>query len=588
MNYSELNDEQKAAIKQTGDVLLIACPGSGKTRTLIHKIASTLQQIESHREFVVALTYTHVAADEVRERIDALGVDTTQLWVGTIHSFCLQWILKPYSVYHPQLQKGFTVIDILEREILLDEISKKFQLTRYDCNYHATADGYEVDQSIPSGKRDKVSQIVAEYNERLAKSQQIDFEVMLKSAYDLLAKCEQIAPRLGKMFRLIAVDEFQDTHDIQYQIVTSIIKNSSGKTSLFMVGDPNQAIYGSLGGVAYSREKIEHLTGRSITQCSLTRNYRSSKKIVDFYSHFAVSHSEIVAANSNSKWCGELYYFEKTHKNDLVSLISKLIQYNISELGVRPEEIGIVAPWWIHLASLTRGLVEALPNYDFNGPGLSPFGENRDNFWYKIARIALTEPSPELYPKRFRWAREIIDQLVDSGELAEGTEARDLLRVANDFSIDSNLGIEFLREFFSAFIRKLNIELNPTGEVYQQQESFIERTCRRIKLVRDREKVDLDDIETFRKVFRPKTGITISTIHGVKGAEFDTVIAFGLLEGIVPHFSEPESKKVNSAKRLLYVTGSRARKNLYLVSEQGRGKNSTEVLQSVWSGFYSS
>ena len=83
-------------------------------------------------------------------------------------------------------------------------------------------------------------------------------------------------------------------------------------------------------------------------------------------------------------------------------------------------------------------------------------------------------------------------------------------------------------------------------------------------------------IDAFRKVFQQKKGITISTNHGVKGAEFDTVIAFGLLDGYVPHFSE--SNKEESAKRILYVIASRARKNLYLISEQGRNKTPTPIL----------
>ena len=78
------------------------------------------------------------------------------------------------------------------------------------------------------------------------------------------------------------------------------------------------------------------------------------------------------------------------------------------------------------------------------------------------------------------------------------------------------------------------------------------------------------------KSFNKKKGITISANHGVKGAEFDTVIAFGLLDGYVPHFSE--SNKEEGAKRILYVIASRARKNLYLISEQGRNKTPTPIL----------
>ena len=78
----------------------------------------------------------------------------------------------------------------------------------------------------------------------------------------------------------------------------------------------------------------------------------------------------------------------------------------------------------------------------------------------------------------------------------------------------------------------------------------------------------IGDIETFRKVFKSRTGITISTIHGVKGAEFDAVIAYALLEDMVPHFNDPNGQV--SAMMLLYVIGSRARKNLHLISERER------------------
>jgi superfamily I DNA/RNA helicase len=94
----------------------------------------------------------------------------------------------------------------------------------------------------------------------------------------------------------------------------------------------------------------------------------------------------------------------------------------------------------------------------------------------------------------------------------------------------------------------------------------------------------INDISFFKKAFREKTGITVSTIHGVKGAEFDVVIAFGLLEGMVPHFNEAAGEV--AANKLLYVIGSRARKHLHLLSESGRPRgrwgsySATEVLSA--------
>ncbi|WP_447870195.1 3'-5' exonuclease [Serratia fonticola] len=89
----------------------------------------------------------------------------------------------------------------------------------------------------------------------------------------------------------------------------------------------------------------------------------------------------------------------------------------------------------------------------------------------------------------------------------------------------------------------------------------------------------MNQVSFFKKVFRERTGITVSTIHGVKGAEFDVVIAFGLLEGMVPHFNEVNGHV--AASRLLYVLSSRARKNLHLISELGRQRGRYGVYTST-------
>ncbi|MBF4243354.1 UvrD-helicase domain-containing protein, partial [Vibrio anguillarum] len=107
----DLNDQQVDAIRQAGNVLLKACPGSGKTRTLTYKIALELSKLTDEKRWIVAITYTNRAADEIRERIELLGVETSQLWIGTIHSFCLEWIIKPYGIYHDKLKNGFKVIN---------------------------------------------------------------------------------------------------------------------------------------------------------------------------------------------------------------------------------------------------------------------------------------------------------------------------------------------------------------------------------------------------------------------------------------------------------------------------------------------
>jgi predicted ATP-dependent endonuclease of OLD family len=121
---------QEKAVLQDGHVFLVACPGSGKTRTLTYKAAYELSRLTSSKQYVVAITYTHRAADEIKERIEALGVDTEQLWIGTIHSFCLEWILKPYFIYHPTLKSGFTILGAHESEEILTRLCGPYRNPR--------------------------------------------------------------------------------------------------------------------------------------------------------------------------------------------------------------------------------------------------------------------------------------------------------------------------------------------------------------------------------------------------------------------------------------------------------------------------
>jgi len=118
---NKLDNEQEAAINAVGNVLLIACPGSGKTHTLVNKVAKELSAIETHREFIIAITYTNNAAEEMKIRIKKMGIDVSQLWVGTIHSFCLEWILRPYSMYTESLSGKFEIIDEKKQELKEDQ-----------------------------------------------------------------------------------------------------------------------------------------------------------------------------------------------------------------------------------------------------------------------------------------------------------------------------------------------------------------------------------------------------------------------------------------------------------------------------------
>ena len=205
----ELHSEQTAAIKESSSVFLIAYPGSGKTRALTYKIAYELSR-QTDKRIVVAITYTHRAADEIQERIEDMGVDTSDLWIGTIHSFCLEWVIKPYGIYQPELARGYRILDKHDRELMLNRLCASYSgVTHWDCDYYFSEAGYHLG-CADARKHEALHKILGEYFHELSEKRQIDFELILWFAHTLMRDQKHIAPLLSNVFSHIFVDEYQD------------------------------------------------------------------------------------------------------------------------------------------------------------------------------------------------------------------------------------------------------------------------------------------------------------------------------------------------------------------------------------------
>jgi DNA helicase II / ATP-dependent DNA helicase PcrA len=572
-NDSDLNDEQKDAIEANGSVFLTACPGSGKTRTLTYKIADELSKLESKKQFVVAITYTHRAADEIYERIEELGIETSQLWIGTIHSFCLEWILKPYATYQNKLCQGFRVINSYDRERLLKKLCEPYRspkITPWDCDFYFSKGSEPFFKCTPLNEQKKtlVQVVLKQYFGVLSRNRQIDYELMLYYAHELITKSQSISTILSNMFSIILVDEYQDTKEIQYSIIASILSAGKGKTKAFIVGDPNQAIFQSLGGFPIKATDFKTMTGIEMNELQLCKNYRSSERIVNYFSNFNVHETTIESSSKNKAFPSLITFNNTVSKSNLEEELARLIRFNIENLGIAPQEICVLAPQWVHLASITRKLVASMPEYSFFGPGMVPFSKDIDNFWYKVSRIALTTESPEIYIRRLRWASEVLKDLDDAGISLSNYTEKTFLRDCKSIQINEQDGLKYLDTFFNELFSLLGISFQTVPFLKENYDSFFKGSQERIdRLTRDGATF-ISDMSTFRKVFANRKGITMSTIHGIKGDEYDTVIAYALLEGLVPNSQNTNPQE--SARKLLYVISSRARKNLHLISERGR------------------
>lgn len=564
MIYKSLNELQINAIKKEGNVLLVACPGSGKTRVIIYKVIYELEKLVDSKQKILAITFTNRAADEIKRRLSEEFIDDSRLWASTIHSFCLEWILRPYHCYHEKLKNGFIVADEYKSEHLLNELRSQHNLTFWTrVSTKIMKDGTLEEVTYP--------EIINEYHRILETEKTIDFDQILYFSYILLKDYPKIKLTLNKIFKYICIDEYQDIQELQYAILSEIIKAADSSIKYFIVGDRDQAIYGSLGGIAKSFDEIKSEFGdKELFQLELIGNYRSTQRIIDYYRNFQTEQIEIESLCSYASEDGLISFNDTIHKDDLDECIANIITTNIND-GIKENDICVIAPQWWHVIPMGRKLKRLLPGINFDALGLSPLLRNQENIWFKLARLFLVAPSPQMHVVRKRWANEYLHELesmqIDLSIFQEN-KPRNLLRKINSIFSDNRNGLDYLEDCFRQFFDFLNISITANNSLTQHWNYFFEGSRERL------ERPEFEyatDISSFKKYFNHGKGIVVNTCHGIKGEEYSTVIAFGLLQGYLPNWNEIDP--VSAANKLLYVICSRAKRNLYLISERGRTTN---------------
>ena len=278
-----LNAKQREICLSQDNYLIMACPGSGKTRTLTYRLAYIADKYKESEKYNIAITYTNRAANEIENRLLEMDVETDNVWTGTIHQFCMKFIIRPYAMYSERLKKGYTIIDEYIADSYGREIAKELGI---ECNF------YDNPLEYPEVKQ--------EYEKWLEEKKEIDFEQILILSEELVCKNKFIAENISKIIRSIQVDEFQDTQEEQYQILAAIVKNNKSINIVF-VGDVNQGIYGSLGGLAKKQKQLEELFQVSIKKEYLSGCYRSTQRIVDYYKNFEIVDTGVCCSRDDLK-----------------------------------------------------------------------------------------------------------------------------------------------------------------------------------------------------------------------------------------------------------------------------------------------
>lgn len=308
MSYlDELNPVQRAAVTTTeGPVLVIAGPGSGKTRVLTYRIAHLLQSGVAPWE-VLTLTFTNKSAKEMKDRIEkVVGPRAQQVWAGTFHSIFARILRSEatkigypsaFSIY--DTDDTMSVLRAIIKEMNLDTnvynasaIRSRISLSKSNLMspkaYRENADMMQQDRAA---KRPYIVDIYEKYVARCQRSGAMDFDDLLFQLYRLFRdNPDNVVEKYQKKFRYIHVDEFQDTNFLQYAILKRLLKYPGSPENVFVVGDDAQSIYAFRGATIDNILDFEK-DYPALQTFKLEQNYRSTHHIVS-------AANEVISHNS--------------------------------------------------------------------------------------------------------------------------------------------------------------------------------------------------------------------------------------------------------------------------------------------------
>lgn len=293
----QLNPVQRQAVENTdGPVLVVAGPGSGKTRVLTYRLAHLIEKGVAPWE-ILSLTFTNKAAKEMQERIEkVVGDKARNVWSGTFHSIFAR-ILR-VEADKIGYSSNFTIYDTEDTKSVLGAIIKEMNLdkTVYNVNTIRSrissaksslitprlyAENEELKMQDRQAKMPYISEIYLKYGERCKRAGAMDFDDLLYRLYELWQKNPDVLEKYRKRFKYLMVDEFQDTNTLQYGIIRKLVHFEGSPRNICVVGDDAQSIYAFRGATIQNILDFEKdFNPYGIKVFKLEENYRSTEHIV--------------------------------------------------------------------------------------------------------------------------------------------------------------------------------------------------------------------------------------------------------------------------------------------------------------------
>lgn len=545
-----LNSKQKkVAFELTGNTIVSASPGTGKTKTLVARAQKKLESMPKHKSLAL-ITYTNAGADEISSR---LHVYEKEIFIGTIHRFCLEFILRPFSWIYKWDKPRIVTFDELNEFIEinsdidlgdspLDELGKLKRLL----------DG-ELDKSVEWENLESLEYIAELYFDFLASKKAIDFNEILYKSYKIISENRFVSDSLANKFYEISVDEFQDTNIFQYEILKAI--NQTPNCTFFMVGDEKQKIYKFAGAIENAFENASNDFNAIIENLDVT--YRSTTNIINGYSSLFENHPKL---ENESKYKNENFkiIISEIANNDLNGYIENIITQLIEKYNATLSEIAILTTSWRDAFFISRSLRQ---KFHVVGLGALPHRSLNSSTFALIRCLSKFTFAPSIRNLR------VIRRNVEFHALENN-----ILLSEKDLTFFVNSLITNFKDlnFEMTLLEGLDILKSIFEEVFGIDNSDFEE----IRISINAEEAEAWTLEKYFKTLSGIDGITVSTIHQAKGLEYDIVILNGVSENRIPwqrrigntwEYEPLTEENLENGRTLLYVGISRAKAILVLI-----------------------
>ena len=611
-----LNASQRDAVgASSGNLLILAGAGSGKTRVLVHRIAWYIATGEASPQSILAVTFTNKAAAEMRSRIEnLLGQSIRGMWVGTFHGLCHRLLRAHWQ--DANLPENFQILDSEDqyrtirrtiRAMMLDES----QYPPKEAQWYINA---QKDKGLrPENINDEgdattaqMIQIYKIYQQTCERSGAVDFAELLLRTYELFNEKESIREYYQQRFNHILVDEFQDTNELQYKWLRLLVGNDN---TLFAVGDDDQSIYSWRGARVENMQAFER-DFKNTKLLKLEQNYRSTTTILNAANKLIGNNSARLGKNlwtdgEEGELIGIYMAYNETDE----------ARYVVDQIKKAPEQGIVFSDHAIlyRVSAQSRVLEEALlrskiPYRVYGGVRFYERMEIKNALAY--VRIATFQDDDVSFERIINTpTRGIGNKTVEELRAIAKNDNCSLWKAAFhiiEHKLLSARAINSLEEFIR-LIKKMSLTVSEltldeqvdgiiklSGLINHFKKEKGEKGLARIEnleeLVKaasefevgdDEELKEMNTMQAFLAHAALESGETqagdksncvhLMTLHSAKGLEFPSIYLVGMEEGLFPHQrSSNDLKQLEEERRLCYVGITRAKKTLTLTYTQHR------------------